>query len=91
MDTAEKIALMTERLQNAFSPTHLEVLDESGAHVGHAGHQGGGRHFAIIISAADLFSLSRVDAHRKIYALFPDLIPQEIHALRIVILPKATH
>lgn len=85
MNGIEKVALITERLQQAFSPTHLEVLDESAAHVGHAGHQGGGRHFAIIIAADSFKSLSRVDAHRKIYALFPDLIPHEIHALRIQI------
>lgn len=83
MNGTEKVALITERLQKAFSPTHLEVLDESGAHLGHAGHQGGGRHFAIIIAAESLKALSRVAAHRQIYSLFTDLMPDEIHALRI--------
>ena len=86
MNGAEKVALITERLQVAFSPAHLEVLDESAAHAGHAGHQGGGRHFAIIITAESLAGLSRVAAHRQIYALFVDLIPHEIHALRICVL-----
>ncbi len=85
MNGAEKVALITARLQQALSPTHLEVLDESANHVGHAGHQGGGRHFAIIISAPSLSQLKRVAAHRKIYLLFNDLIPDEIHALRIQI------
>jgi BolA protein len=88
MTGTEKVALITERLQQAFSPAHLEVLDESAAHIGHAGHQGGGRHFAIIISADCLKSLTRVAAHRQIYSLFRDLIPDEIHALRISIMLK---
>jgi len=87
MTGEEKVKLITERLQ-VLSPTHLEVLDESVAHVGHAGHQGGGRHFAVIITADCLKPLSRVAAHRKIYDLFNDLIPHEIHALRINVLKQ---
>ena len=79
----ERRLLIYSRLQQAFSPTHLEVLDESEKHAGHAGYQGGGRHFAIVISAASFQGISRVEAHRRIYALFTDLIPDKIHALRI--------
>lgn len=79
----EKVTLIKERLQTAFSPVLLEVLDESAAHEGHSGHQGGGRHFAIIIAAHTLDDLPRVEAHQKIYALFQDLMPHDIHALRI--------
>lgn len=78
-----KINTIQQRLKEAFSPTHLEVIDDSDEHVGHAGHQGGGRHFTVIIGAAALNELSRVEAHRKVYALFNDMIPDEIHALRI--------
>lgn len=78
--------LIRARLEQAFSPTHLEVIDESDKHIGHAGHQGGNRHFAIVIAAADFKGLSRVAAHRKIYALFDDMIPNDIHALRISII-----
>lgn len=85
MNAKEKVALIQERLTNAYQPTFLNVIDESEAHIGHAGHQGGGRHFAIEITADSLKTLPRVAAHRKIYALFTDLIPDEIHALRIII------
>lgn len=77
--------LIYSRLQQAFSPTHLEVIDESDQHIGHAGHQGGGRHFAVIIAADTLHGLSRVEAHRKIYDLFTDMMPEQIHALKIKI------
>lgn len=77
--------LIQTRLEEALEPTYLEVIDESDQHIGHAGHQGGGRHFAIIISAETLDGLSRIESHRKIYALFADLIPDKIHALKIII------
>jgi stress-induced morphogen len=54
--------------------------------VGHAGHQGGQRHFAVVIGAAELKGISSVVAHRKIYALFADMMPDQIHALRIKVL-----
>jgi BolA family transcriptional regulator, general stress-responsive regulator len=78
--------IITARLQQAFTPTHLEVLDESDQHLGHGGYRAGGSHFAIIISADEFNHLSKVAAHRKIYAALQDMIPKPIHALRIVIL-----
>lgn len=80
-----KVQLIRERIQIALAPQYLEVIDESDKHIGHAGHQGGGRHFAVIIKANSLQGMTRVESHRKIYALFEDLMPIEIHALRIVV------
>lgn len=85
MNNSSRVALIRERLTNAFHPTLLDVLDESDQHMGHAGHGGGGRHFAIVIAAESLSSLSRVEAHRAIYGLFTDLMPDTIHALRITV------
>lgn len=79
----ERIAIIQSRLQAAFSPSKLDVIDESDLHAGHAGHQGGGRHFAIVISADCFKGISRVTAHRQIYALFTDMMPDQIHALKI--------
>ncbi len=81
-----KQQMIYDRLKQAFSPDFLEVVDESDQHIGHAGHQGGGRHFAVRIKATALMGLSRVASHRKIYALFTDLMPDEIHALRIEVI-----
>jgi BolA protein len=80
-----KLNTIKERLQQAFSPVALEVIDESDQHVGHAGHQGGGRHFAIVIAAHCLDDLPRVEAHQQIYALFDDMMPDQIHALKITV------
>jgi BolA protein len=77
--------IIIERLQEAFHPDYLEVIDESDQHVGHAGHQGGQRHFAVMISAPEFANDASVTSHRKIYALFTDMMPDQIHALRIKI------
>ncbi len=84
MNIATDRALIIEtRIREAFAPLRLQVIDESDQHAGHAGHQGGGRHFAVVISGEAFTGLSRVEAHRKIYHLFADMMPDQIHALKI--------
>ena len=86
MNGVEKLALIQTRLTDAFHPSTLIVTDDSDQHAGHAGHGGGGRHFSVAISSAFFEGMSRVEAHRAIYAQFKDLIPHEIHALKIKII-----
>lgn len=86
MISQNRSLLIKDRLQQAFSPTHLEVIDDSDQHIGHAGHQGGGRHFSIIISAECFNHLTRIESHRQIYSLFTDLMPEQIHALKIKVI-----
>jgi BolA protein len=86
MNKETRATIIKERLQKKFSPLHLEVIDESDQHVGHAGHQGGRRHFYVVIKAECFNHHSRLSAHRDIYALVSDLMPDQIHALRIKII-----
>ena len=86
MSVIDKKKLIQQRLESAFTPSFLEVIDESDQHVGHAGHGGGGRHFAVTIAADYFQGKSRVVSHQAIFELFTDLIPQEIHALRIKVI-----
>ncbi len=83
MNSAQRIDLIKERLQHAFSPMHLELIDDSEKHRGHVGNQGGAGHYTLKISAACFQNMARLEAHRKIYAVLSDLIPNEIHALQI--------
>jgi BolA protein len=83
LSPAERIIVIRERLQNAFSPTELDVIDDSAKHVGHAGSAGGAGHYTVIIAADCFRAVTRVTAHRQIYAVLDDLIPAEIHALQI--------
>ncbi len=79
------IDLIKERLQAAFSPTELEVMDDSHQHIGHAGSKDGAGHFTVKIRASCFAGVSRVDAHKQIYRVLEDLIPHKIHAISIVI------
>ncbi|MBS0382203.1 MAG: BolA family transcriptional regulator, partial [Proteobacteria bacterium] len=53
------------RLQQAFAPTALEVLDEGHLHIGHAGEGTG--HFRVRIRADALAGKTRVQQHRLVY------------------------
>ena len=86
MKTEERIAILESRLKDAFSPSRLEIIDDSWRHKGHEGAKEGAGHYTVTIIAEALSNKSRVEAHREIYNLFPDLIPRDVHALQIKIL-----
>ena len=71
-----------DKLQTAFSPDALEVIDESEKHIGHAGYQEGGEsHFHVRMTAPAFDGMSRIARHRAVHdALGPELIGK-IHAL----------
>lgn len=71
------------RLQAAFDPRELEVVDDSERHRGHAGYREGGEsHFNVRIRAAAFEGKSRVARHRAVHAALGDIVPR-IHALAL--------
>lgn len=72
------------KLEAAFAPRAIEVIDESEAHRGHAGFREGGQsHFRVRMAAASLAGKSRLERHRAVHAaLGPELIGR-IHALAL--------
>ncbi len=74
---------ITRRLTAAFSPTELQVINESHKHAGHAGDDGSGEsHFRVVIRAAAFGPMSRVDRHRAVHKALGDL-NDRIHALAL--------
>jgi len=75
---------ITEKLQQAFSPRELAVVDDSERHRGHAGfREGGESHFNVRIRSAAFSGQSRLARHRAVHtALGPDLVGR-IHALAL--------
>lgn len=71
------------RLQSAFNPTALDVVDEGHLHIGHAGEGTG--HFRVRIASAAFAGKTRVQQHRLVYDALADLMGQGIHALAIEI------
>lgn len=82
-----------EKLEVALNPSHLDVIDESHMHAGHAGAQAhaeeqghkagaGESHFHIIIKVETFADMSRLARHRVVM----DVIAEEmktVHALRL--------
>lgn len=75
-----------QRLQAAFSPSVLEVVNESHKHAGHAGDDGSGEsHFRVRIVSPAFAPMTRLARHRSVHAaLGPDLVGR-IHALALEI------
>jgi len=71
-----------ERLA-ALEPESVELLDESGRHVGHAGAAAGGSHFRLVIVSPRFAGLDQLERHRMVYAALGPLMVREIHALAI--------
>ena len=78
---------LRQRLQERLAPTRLEVLDESAAHLGHAGQDGtgAGTHFRVRIAAPAFAGRPRVACHRLVYDALRDYIDRDrgVHALAI--------
>ena len=73
---------ITDRLA-ALEPHSLELTDESGRHVGHAGAADGGSHFRLLIVSSHFEGLGPIARHRLVYGALNSLIPGKIHALAI--------
>ena len=78
-----------EKLTKSFNPTHLEVIDQSHMHAGHAGaqahaaeHGSAESHFHVVIGAESLTPLSRLARHRAVMDALSEEMPK-IHAFSL--------
>jgi BolA protein len=78
---AERIrASLTAR----FSPSELDVIDESGKHAGHAGARPEGEtHFRVRIVSAAFAGMSRIQRHRGVTDALAAEFAGGLHALSI--------
>lgn len=75
---------MIDKLTAAFSPTFLDVIDESEKHHGHGGHHAEGEtHFLIQIAAPAFAGVSRLQRHRMINEVVREELAERVHALSI--------
>lgn len=78
-------------LTEQFEPGHLDVIDESERHRGHAGwREGGETHFRVRIAARHFDGKSRVAQHREIMDALAPQFADRLHALSIEVLPSST-
>jgi BolA family transcriptional regulator, general stress-responsive regulator len=77
--------IISNKLNEAFKPESLEVVDESHLHEGHAGHRPGGEtHFRVYIVSPAFKGKSRIERHRMINTALTAELAGSVHALAIV-------
>ena len=75
------------KLDAAFSPSHLDVRDDSAKHAGHAGaREGGETHFHVAIVSKMFEGLTRVDRHRRVHDVLDAELKGRVHALALTLL-----
>lgn len=84
--TAQRVELIRGRLQEAFEPEELEIVDDSRRHAGHAGARDGRGHFNVRILSRRFAGKKTVERHRMVYAALGTLMQTDIHALGLVVL-----
>jgi BolA protein len=71
-------------LHGAFSPTRLEVINDSARHHGHAGDDGSGEsHFTVVIESEAFTGKGRLERQRMVNAALGDIPGQRVHALAV--------
>ncbi len=83
MNPEQRVTEIERRLQAAFSPTSLQVIDESHKHIGHEGAKDGRGHFKVVIAAPAFAGMSPIARHRAVYDAMGELMQTDIHALSI--------
>ncbi len=81
-NSEQRMAMIRERLEAAFSPVSLEIIDESHKHAGHAS-AGGAGHFIVKIVSNAFEGKSPIQRHRMVFDAMGELMQSEVHALSI--------
>lgn len=76
-----------QQLTAALVPAHLDLVDQSARHAGHAGARPEGEtHFRLLIVSATFAGKSRLERQRMVFAVLGDLMRTDIHALSLTAL-----
>lgn len=78
-----RLRLIRSRLETAFEPEQLELVDESHRHRGHAGAADGRGHFRVRIVSHRFRHTPPLQRQRMIFDALGDLMKTDIHALSI--------
>lgn len=77
-------AAIRQKLNAAFSPQSIEIVNESDSHSGHAGHDGSGEsHFRVYLVSDKFAGQNRVARQRAIYDVLADELAGPIHAFSV--------
>ena len=71
-----------QKLTETFSAQHVEVIDDSWMHAGHAG-SGGGSHLTVVVVSDQFEGKMGLDRHRAVQKALKEEMQTSIHALII--------
>lgn len=80
-DSPDRRARIEAELRERLAAVHVEVIDESHLHVGHAGARDGGGHFRAIVVSVKFVGKAPVQRQRLVYDALESAMGSEIHAL----------
>lgn len=81
--------IIRAKLTAAFTPSLLELLDESAKHAGHAGYNSAGEsHFRLKLRAAAFNGTSRLARQQMVFSVLKEEMTERVHALSMVVLAE---
>ncbi len=76
-----------EKLSRELGAQHVEIIDNSWMHAGHAGmanvHQAQGTHLRIIVVSPRFEGVNLLDRHRMVHTVLKDNFATHLHALEL--------
>ena len=73
-----------EKLNSAFRPDRLDIIDDSARHAGHSGATPGGEsHFNVVIVSEAFQGQGRVARQRSVYSALAEELAGPVHALSL--------
>ena len=89
MTVAGTPQIIGTKLHLHLRPAHLEIVDESNLHEGHAGARSGGGHYRVTIVSESFEGLTAPQRHRLVYRVLDTEMHGVIHALSLSTLTPA--
>lgn len=83
MESSARVEKIRAAIEAALHPVHLEIVDQSHRHAGHAGARDGRGHFDVLIVSDNFKGKLPLARHRMVFAAVGNLMETDIHALSI--------
>jgi len=80
-DPSSQCERIEAELRERLAAVHVEVVDESHLHAGHAGARDGGGHFRAVVVSMQFEGKTLVQRQRLVYDALESAMGNEIHAL----------
>jgi BolA protein len=85
-DMTNRAARIETVLRDHFTPTILQVVDDSAQHAGHAGARDGGQtHYSVLVVSDRFAGLGRVARHRLVNETLAEEFGTGLHALALTL------